>query len=178
MPLCLSWKIVPTSQMHPVWWNHPLIEYDQKRTLLFTKFMREGIQIQIVKLWKSAWQPTSLWKECLKKSIPPPPKFVSFIQQKRYTPSEFFVEIHQLSNARGYPFIKIGFNGTIRTSLTESNKIKQHLLHHPVRAPIFVYYSWVASYMRQPNYVGFSKTGWTKFWWHGKSFNPSADTFC
>ena len=40
---------VPTSQMHPVCWNHPLIEYDQKN-VLFTQFMREGFQIQLVKL--------------------------------------------------------------------------------------------------------------------------------
>ena len=43
-------RTVPTSQMHPVCWNHPLIEDDQKKTLLLTQFMREGIQIQVVKL--------------------------------------------------------------------------------------------------------------------------------
>ena len=53
----------------------------------------------------------------------------------------------------------VQFSGSIRTSFTESYKIKQCLLHRPIRAPIFVYYSWAASYMRQPNYVGFSKTG-------------------
>ena len=59
------WRTVPTSQMYPVIWSHPLIEYDQK-TLLFTQFMREGIQIKVVKLWKSACQPNSSRKECLK----------------------------------------------------------------------------------------------------------------
>ena len=36
--------------------------------------------------------------------------------------------------------------------------MKQSFPHRAIRTPIFVYYSWVASYMRQPNYVGFSKT--------------------
>ena len=27
---------VPTSQMHPVCWNHPLIEYDQKKRAIHT----------------------------------------------------------------------------------------------------------------------------------------------
>ena len=71
-------RTVPTSQMHPVCWNHPLIEYDQKN-VLFTQFMREGFQIQLVKLWKSACQPSSSWQE----SMPSPPKFASFIQQKK-----------------------------------------------------------------------------------------------
>ena len=70
-----------------------------------------------------------------------------------------FVYIQQLSNARGCPFIKIWFNGSIRTSFTESYKIKQCLPHRPIRATIFVYYSWTASYIKQPIYVGFSKTG-------------------
>ena len=52
----------------------------------------------------------------------------------------------------------VQFSGSIRTSFTESYKIKQCLPHRAIRAPIFVYYSWAASYMRQPNYVGFSKT--------------------
>ena len=52
----------------------------------------------------------------------------------------------------------VQFSGSIRTSFTESYKIKQRLPHRAIRAPIFVYYSWAASYMRQPNYVGFSKT--------------------
>ena len=64
-----------------------------------------------------------------------------------------------MSEVRGCPFIKIWFNGSIRTSFTESYKIKQRIPHRPIRAPIFVYYSWTASYMRQPNYVGFSKLG-------------------
>ena len=42
---------------------------------------------------------------------------------------------------RGCPFIKIWFNGSIRTMFTESYKIKQRLPHRPIRAPIFVYYS-------------------------------------
>ena len=63
-------RTVPTSQMHPVCWNHPLIENDQKN-VLFTQFMREGFQIQLVKLWKSACQPSSSWQE----SMPSPPKF-------------------------------------------------------------------------------------------------------
>ena len=53
----------------------------------------------------------------------------------------------------------VQFSGSIRTSFTESYKIKQCLPHRAIRAPIFVYYSWAASYMRQPNYVGFSKIG-------------------
>ena len=87
-----------------------------KKNVLFKQFMREGFQIQLVKLWKSACQPSSSWQE----SMPSPPKFASFIQQKRYTASFYC---------------------------------------HPIRAPIFVYYSWAASYMRKPKYVGFSKAG-------------------
>ena len=52
----------------------------------------------------------------------------------------------------------VQFSGSIRTSFTGSYKTKQRLPHRAIRAPIFVYYSWAASYMRQPNYVGFSKT--------------------
>ena len=96
--------------------------------------------------------------------MPPPPKFASFIRQKNahtllLLSLWFFVYIHQLSNARGCPFIKIWFNGSFRTSFTESYKIKQCFPHRPIRSPIFVYYSWSALYMRKPNYVGFSKTG-------------------
>ena len=29
-------RTVPTSQMHPVCWNHPLIEYDQKNFAIHT----------------------------------------------------------------------------------------------------------------------------------------------
>ena len=46
-----------------------------------------------------------------------------------------------------------------RTSFTESYKIKQRLPHCLIIAPIFVYNNWVASYVRQPIYVGFSKFG-------------------
>ena len=67
--------------------------------------------------------------------------------------------VTQLLNARDCPFIKIWLNGSIRTTFTESYKIIQRLPHRPIRPPIFVYYSWAASYIRQPNYVGFSKTG-------------------
>ena len=66
----------------------------------------------------------------------------------------FFGYTHQLSNARGCHFIKIWFNGSIRTSFTESYKIKQRLPHRPIRAPMFIYFSWAASYIRQPIYVG------------------------
>ena len=52
----------------------------------------------------------------------------------------------------------VQFSGSIRTSFTESYKIKQRLPHHAIRAPIFVHYSWATSYMRQPIYVGLSKT--------------------
>ena len=88
--------------------------------------------------------------------MPPSPKFASFKQQKGTLP-RFIVT--QLLNARDCPFIKIWLNGSIRATFTESYKMKHCLPHRPIRAPIFVYYSWAASYMRQPNYVRFSKTG-------------------
>ena len=115
----------------------------------------------------------------------PPPKFASFIPQKRHTPffychSNFFVYIHQLSNARDCPFNKIVFNGSIRTSFTESYKIKQRLPYRPI------YYSWAALYMRQPIYVGFSKTGsdttrepnFDERIASDQTWNTSADAFC
>ena len=96
--------------------------------------------------------------------MPPPPKFASFIRQKNahtllLLSLWFFVYIHQLSNARGCPFIKIWFNGSIRTSFTELYKIEQRLPHRPIRAPILIYYCWAASYRREPHYIGLSKTG-------------------
>ena len=94
----------------------------------------------------------------------PPPKFATFMQPKKGTLSPFIVTLnfcytHQLSNARGCHFIKIWFNGSIRTSFTELYKIEQRLPHRPIRAPILIYYCWAASYRREPHYIGLSKTG-------------------
>ena len=55
---------------------------------------------------KSACQPTSSWKEYLKRTMPPAPKFASFIKQKMNTPpfychSDFFAYTHQLLNVWG-----------------------------------------------------------------------------
>ena len=140
MPLCLSWKNSPYISNVPCLLEVSIDRIWPKITLLFTKFMKEGIKIRVFKLWKSSCQPTSSWKECLKNQC-------------------LLNLTHQLSNAKGCPFIKIWLNGSIRTSFSESYKIKQCLPDRPIRATIFVYHSWTASYIRQPNYVGFSKTG-------------------
>ena len=47
--MCASMLILAEQSLH-LCWSHPLIKYDQKKTLLFTQLMREGIQIQVVKL--------------------------------------------------------------------------------------------------------------------------------
>ena len=125
-----------------------------------------------------AWRKECLKNQCLLPLNLPPLHNIRKTHSLLLLSLWFFGYTHQFSNARGCHFIKIWFYGSIRTNFTKSYKIKQRLPHRPIRGPIFVYYSWAASYMRKPNYVGFSKTGWTKFWWHGKSFNPSADTFC
>ena len=130
-----------------------------KKTLLFTQFMREGIQIQVVNLWESTCQPTNSWNLGLLPLNLPPLYNKKMVHSLLLTLLWFFGFTHQLSNTRGCHVIRIWFNGSIRTSFTESYKIKQCLPHCPIRAPIFVYYSWAASYMRQPIYVGFSKTG-------------------
>ena len=114
------------------------------------------------KLVSFRWMPLCLKKGMSQKSMPPTPKFVTLTQQKKthsllLLSFWFFGYTHQLSNARGCHFIKIWFNGSIRTSFTESYKIKHRLPHRPIRAPIFFYYSWAASYMKQPNYVGLKK---------------------
>ena len=47
--MCASMLTLEEQSLH-LCWSHPLIKYDQKKTLLFTQLMREGIQIQVVKL--------------------------------------------------------------------------------------------------------------------------------
>ena len=71
----------------------------------------------------------------------PCPKFVSYLSPKRALPLCCFACTNQFTNVRGCPFVKFWFNG----SFTESYKIKQGLLICPIKAPIFVFYSWAAS---------------------------------
>ena len=121
MPLCLYLKDSPYISNACCLLEPSIDRIWPKKTLLFTQFIRGGIQIQVVKLWQSECQPISLLRYLKKINATSPQICQLYMKKKAHSlhllSLWLFVYIHQLSNARGCPFLKIWFNGSIRTSL-------------------------------------------------------------
>ena len=90
--------------------------------------------------------------------MPPPPKFASFIPQKRHTPF-FYCHSDFLFLSTNFQMpeavLSSKFGSMVVSEPVLLNRTKSNIVS--LKAPIFVYYSWAASYMRQPNYVGLKK---------------------
>ena len=86
-------RTVSITQMHTFCWNHPLIKYDQKNFAIHA--IHEGRYPNSSSKTLKISMPTYQFMKGMSKtkSMPPPPKFATFKQQKIGTLSPFIVTL-------------------------------------------------------------------------------------